>query len=539
MTTKKLHITELSDTGFIREKMERYSHAFRLLHKMVDESSDKAFMERFKERFMLNDIEYRSIVAEVKSFRKREQTENEKNVEKIEELEELLTKAETPKRKRFNTLKKLSYLKRSLTREVTFGGLDLIRRITRECNKEYKDMEKIMELKDEFHQRRVMPLHVIGEANRKGNRFFDISKLVSECVVAYKPYKGKKVEIKPKIPKNWRAELDMLSRLASENSIPVSVALSTDSICLTYDEERLHGYAVDDVSRRAEVTEIKKLKLQKGVESERIKEKYKEYYDAQRMRKMQGKIDGRCIAIDMNPTNIGYSVLQRRGDSYKVIEGGVISLSKICGTSGKDSASIESKYLTNKRRHEIPEAVKRLFRIAAHYKCSAFVMEQLEMKNDGDGNSLSTEANRKVRNIWNRGLMTRCIIRRCNESGIELVEVNPCYSSFIGNIQHPYFDPVNASVEIGRRGLFKYTKGGFYPNITAEDMCTLEARFGDVAACGTGCGWAEIYKSLRKSVDDDVGFSHRLRAGLHNCKKGYATLSMSSYKSGIKVYLFN
>ena len=538
MTTKKLHITALSDTEFIIEKMERYSHAFRLLYKMVDESADKAFMERFKERFMLNDIEYRSIVAEVKSFKKREQTEKENKIERIAELEELISSEGTPKRKRIKFLKKLARLRKSLTREATFGGLELMRSITRECNKADKDLDKISELKDRFHRKRVIPFHVVGEANQKGNRFFDLSKLVSDGTVVYKPCKGKKVEIKVKINKNWRNDLETLSKLSSENSIPVSVALSTDGICLTYDEERLKGFSVDEASRRAEVANIKSLKLPKEVESERIKEKYREYYDAQRQRKLQGKIRGRCLAIDMNPTNIGYSVLHRRGDSYKVIEAGVIDLSGICEKSGKESSSEESKYLTNKRIHEVPEAVKRLFSIARHHKCSSFVMEGLEMKNDDEGNTFSTEANRKVKNIWNRELVTRCITRRCNENGIELVEVKPCYSSFIGNIQHPYSDPANASVEIGRRGLFKYTKGGFYPDITAEDMHTLEAKFGDVAACGTGCGWVETYKSLRKSVKDP-DFSHRLRAGLHNCKKSYATLSMSSYKSGIKVYLFN
>ena len=538
MTTKKLHITALSDSEFIREKMERYSYAFRLLYKMFDESADKAFMEKFKEKFMLNDIEYRSIVAEVKSFKKCEQTEKENKIEKIAELEELLYKADTPKRKRFKFSKKIARLRKSLTREATFGGLELMRSITRECNKVDKDVDKIMELKDKFHRKRVIPFHVMGEANRKGNRFFDFSKLVSEGVVVYKPYKGKKVEIKVKINKNWKSDLETLSRLASEKSIPVSVALSTDSICLTYDDERLKGFSVDETSRHAEVAKIKSLKLPKDVEAEKIKEKYKEYYDAQRQRKLQCKIMGRCIAIDINPTNIGYSVLHRRGDSYKVIEAGVIDLSRICGKSGKDSSSEESKYLTNKKRHEVPEVVKRLFRIATHYKCSSFVMEELEMKNNEEGNLLSTEANRKVKNIWNRELVTRCITRRCNENGIELVEVKPCYSSFIGNIQHPYSDPANASVEIGRRGLFKYTKGGFYPYITAEDMHTLEAKFGDVAACGTGCGWVETYKSLRKSVKDP-DFSYRLRAGLHNCKKSYATLSMSSYKSGVNVYVFN
>ena len=177
--------------------------------------------------------------------------------------------------------------------------------------------------------------------------------------------------------------------------------------------------------------------------------------------------------------------------------------------------------------------VKKLFNIAEHYHCAMFVIEDLELNG-----KLSREANRKVNNVWNRGLFVGCINRRCNERGIELVKVNPCYSSFIGNIEYPYADACNASIEIGRRGIMRYMKGGFYPDITSEDIHTLEAKFGDVVACSTDCGWANIHKSLKNSFDDKE-FSHRLRTGIDEVKVPYKSFSMNSYRSNIKVIIFN
>ncbi len=70
-------------------------------------------------------------------------------------------------------------------------------------------------------------------------------------------------------------------------------------------------------------------------------------------------------------------------------------------------------------------------------------------------------------------MTTNLISKYCNIIGIARVEINPCYSSFIGNIQHEYIDPVNASLEICRRGIYKYEKGKFYPEISEKDVITM------------------------------------------------------------------
>jgi len=101
---------------------------------------------------------------------------------------------------------------------------------------------------------------------------------------------------------------------------------------------------------------------------------------------------------------------------------------------------------------------------------------------------------------------------------IELIEINPVYSSFIGNIIYNYFDPVNSSIEIGRRGIIKYIKNNkFYPVLTSTIIDAMTNRFKsivDVQYIKDCESWIELYKNT-KSLNiiyrvqlDDV--SHQL-----------------------------
>jgi hypothetical protein len=60
------------DKTFIENKCNNYSYAFRRMYKMIDESSDVNFIIKFKNTFNLNDIEYRSLLNDVKSFKDRD-----------------------------------------------------------------------------------------------------------------------------------------------------------------------------------------------------------------------------------------------------------------------------------------------------------------------------------------------------------------------------------------------------------------------------------------------------------------------------------
>lgn len=543
MITRKLHITSIDDASLILERCKQYSYAFRLLYKMIDESSDTAFIERFKERFDLTDIDYRSLVAMVKARRSAWDARNEEISTRIADLEYTLSEdSSMSNRKRYRLLNKVAYLRKSLDYNIVFGGRRLLADITREYNKgESRDGNRLSSLISEYREKRIMAFSVMGEGNQKGNRFFDLSG-ISEGRIVYKPKKGVRVRITFKVPKKFQREMLSLQEAAMGNALPVTVSVGREWIYFSFDEERLNGYAVDEVSRRADVREVKRLRLPKESEAERIKEIYRRYYEERDRKRMEGKIEGRCISVDLNPTNIGYSVLDRTDDGEaEVVSCGWIDLSEVCRNLHVASGSREQEWQTNKRRYEISMVVKYLFRIAEHYGCSKFIMEDLDIdraERTGEG---STEFRRKVNLLWNRTLLEGIVMRRCNQTGIDLVRVNPAYTSFIGNMRHPYVDATNASIEIGRRGLHMYTKGAFYPVMDAGSLSTVEAaKFGADVSGETHPSWPELRKSLRGRCESDAVFEHRLRTALDEIPNElYLRFSMFSYNSKIICITFN
>ena len=87
---------------------------------------------------------------------------------------------------------------------------------------------------------------------------------------------------------------------------------------------------------------------------------------------------------------------------------------------------------------------------------------------------------KQTKNLWHRTLTTQLILKHCNIIGLNLIEVNPIYSSFIGNMIYHYFDPISSSLEIGRRGATKYTKGSsVYPLLSGINQEKLDYLLGE------------------------------------------------------------
>jgi len=182
------------------------------------------------------------------------------------------------------------------------------------------------------------------------------------------------------------------------------------------------------------------------------------------------KLKNRYCSIDMNPDGIGVSIFDSKNDKQIFIEKFYIDYSKN-NLNLKLSTNHELNLKqTNKRKAEILYSLSRLFEKLRHYRVYNFVMEELNFT-DIDGKKVN---NRKINNVWNKDLIIRKIKKEICLSGMNLIEVNPIYTSFIGNIQHEEFDPIAASIEIGRRGSLKYKKGSFYPKILIKDIDTLE-----------------------------------------------------------------
>ena len=105
------------------------------------------------------------------------------------------------------------------------------------------------------------------------------------------------------------------------------------------------------------------------------------------------------------------------GQNYKIIDKGCFSLKKLndydnsLNGKGFSSDSKERKYITNKRNYEISDIAYKLERIAKHYQCENFVMEDLTIpsKDNGKGKRFNRLCNRQ----WCRNRFCNILKKLC------------------------------------------------------------------------------------------------------------------------------
>jgi hypothetical protein len=163
------------------------------------------------------------------------------------------------------------------------------------------------------------------------------------------------------------------------------------------------------------------------------------------------------MAIDLNPNYIGYSIVDWKDENkYNIIQIGSYSLKSLNDYQKYlelSSDSEENKYINNKRKHEVIEIAKELFKLCKHFKCEVFAIKDLNIinKNHSRGNHY----NRLVNNQWCRNFLINQLRKHINSSSTMLLEVIPNYSSFIGNLlyrKEKFPDYILSSIEVGRRG---------------------------------------------------------------------------------------
>lgn len=475
MKTLKLAVKTCGDSAFVDKKGVNYGYAFLRLYTRFEESVDKEFIDKLMSEFDMNAREYRYLSIDVKGALDAEEVRREKLRERIEDYFFVLNDEKSTGKQRFNAFRKIHELNDSLLRDCTWGGLDNIRRLSKECSKENRNEQTVLIIKDEIRQSRFSGAYYVGAASDNGNLNFDFSEL-DKGLVIYKPNKGKKIEISFYGAYKYLKELTILKEMALAGLISITVRVSSHHIYITFDEEILNGYAVDVKARKKEYAEIRELNLPDEELKDAIKQVTLKYYAEQRQRMLVDKIPNRVFAIDLNPKYIGWAILDPDGNGgYIVIASGIYDLSYLSKKLGKKSSSVAQKKQNNKRKTEIQKLIVKMFRKIKHYKCSVFACEDLDFKTkDKVMSELSREARRQANNVWNRTLIMNGVTKYCHERGVELRKVNSYLSSFIGNIQHELVDPANAAVEIGRRGLYKYVKGStILPPMTARDFETL------------------------------------------------------------------
>lgn len=266
--------------------------------------------------------------------------------------------------------------------------------------------------KEEFNEKRTLPIYSVGESNYHSNRLF---KIIDTSTIIFKPDKQHHIILNlENVGNNRKKILLKLIELQNAKCISLTYQLDLGYVYITFDNNlfECHKYSVKT---------------------------------------------NRTMQIDVNPNYVGWSVTDWKQDyDFHLIASGMFSLEPL--NTYQNSLNIandskEAKYVTNKRRHEVIEIAKELFKLCKHYHCEVFAMEDLSMKsaNLHKGRRL----NKLINNQWNRNLLFQQIRKHILSSSTELVEVQPQYSSIIGNLVNRKLrlpDPILASIEIGRRG---------------------------------------------------------------------------------------
>ena len=266
--------------------------------------------------------------------------------------------------------------------------------------------------KEEFKVKKLRPLQIVGAANSKGNKKFQI---LSENEILFKPTRKEHFTLNLKnVGKNYQKKLKSLILEQEKHSIPITYKLALKYVYISFEE-----------------TKIEKVNV-------------------------RPKLKDRIFAIDLNPNYVGWTIVDWESEkSYKLIKSGLISLKPLNDYENSLSVSSDSpkkKYIVNKRKFEVIRVGYELAKLANHFRCEIFSLEDLNIKSSDK--SKGRNFNRLCNNQWNRNLLVHILEKNCKLYQIYFQKVMANYSSFLGNLvyrEEKLPDPCLASIEIGRR----------------------------------------------------------------------------------------
>lgn len=342
--------------------------------------------------------------------------------------------------------------------------------------------------KEEFKSNRLVPMTIAGETRHKGNRLFNLD-FENNCLI-FKPKYGIKIPIEFVCSRKQKEELVKVQELCLRNEFSIAISLNNNYVSFCYDEEELN--------------------------------KNKFYFDDLK--------ENRVLGIDQNPNYLGLSILEfDENNEFKVLDKKVFDLLKLTVKSGKSSSDKNSKYLANKRKFETINLAYEIDKLVKSWNVKKVVIEDLNFKTDLKFRNL----NRLCRNVWDKGLFETKLKILSKLHGYEVVEINPCYSSIIGNIIYGSEncpDMVASSIEIARRGFKKYQKAWFYPNFR-KSMNQLNEQWKQTLIDISAKDWKDLFSWLKES-------KIKYRISLDKCKI-FKVLSLNCKKSRVNLISFN
>ena len=284
--------------------------------------------------------------------------------------------------------------------------------------------------KEEYSKQKLIPIWIVGEQLQHGNRLFNFDFQNSKLTL--KLLRNNHQEIEVYLPRGKQLkELLRVQELAEQKQITITISFNNEFVWITFDESLL-----------------------------KLEEEFKNLKN------------NRVMGLDLNPNYIGLSVLEfDKNNEFKILYKQVFYFTKLNQKSGKALTDSLSIYLKNKSKYEKVQVCYGIINLLNYWKCSKLCIEDLNIKSSN--NNQGKTFNRLCNNVWNRSLIVNKLKMLANIYSFELIEVNPAYSSFIGNMcygSNDCPDMVASSIEIARRGYKKFQKGWFYPEFNVDNL---------------------------------------------------------------------
>ena len=267
--------------------------------------------------------------------------------------------------------------------KTIFGGRKNFRIYNNACVK--GDEELKTKYKKIIINKRNVGLWSNGQAIVYGNRHFKID--LTNKQVVYKRDKRHHLKLQITNKLSLKQEL-LLSKiyLAMVNSLsPVTFGIKNDNLYIPYDES--------------------------------VIEKEKQFSNLK---------DNRILGIDLNPEYIGFSILEFNDkDEFKILHKELIELTDLQDQDNR-----------NKVKFELYQIDNHILKLCKHYKVSKLVVEDLKFKNQKQKYFRSESQknhNKLLKNKWCYSLIKNNLQVLCGTYGVKFIEVNPAYSSIIGN----------------------------------------------------------------------------------------------------------
>jgi IS605 OrfB family transposase len=287
---------------------------------------------------------------------------------------------------------------------------------------------------EELKDYKLLPLYIIGQKSRKGNRLFSLN-IINNNEIIFNLNKNNHIKLElPKLRNNYKKLLYKLEQLNNikngVNGLTYSIRLSQKYIHISFEEK------------------TNTIKLQ----------------------------NNRYIGLDLNPNEIGLSI--KEDDKILEVRRYILNIKE------NNHQKIE---------YEMYQISKKISQIFKSYNCKFIFIEELTVKieNHNQGKLY----NKKVNNQWIRNKFINNLEKRINIIGGKLFKINPAYSSFIGNMIYNFDDSINASLEIARRGyeviIIKNKK--FYPDFS---LSSLKDRWKEYFNDGIE-SWKEFYLIIK------------------------------------------